>query len=330
MHLVLPGLAADFGGYARASFPPAPALSHWLARARVRDVAATGPDTAACQLCGVAPALAALAWLGDFGEPPHGYCLRLDPVHLRADTRGLVLFDALDAGLEEAEATALADSLRAEFERRGLRLRLAAPGRWYLETDDPATWPDLGNPAQQSGRPVRPPRAGTAGAWAGCLNEWQMILHDHPVNRARAEQRRPAINGLWPWGGGRLPEPGQAPARLQGSPVRPVWQGLARLHGSEYAVLPHALPDAAACLSARATTLTCIETLEASARTGDPLAWSEALEALDRQLLPPLMKARARVELLPLNGRAYLLHPLHRFAFWRRPRDYRDRLLTLA
>jgi hypothetical protein len=34
------------------------------------------------------------------------------------------------------------------------------------------------------------------------MNEIQMLLHEHPVNEARASRREPTINSLWLWGFG--------------------------------------------------------------------------------------------------------------------------------
>ena len=36
------------------------------------------------------------------------------------------------------------------------------------------------------------------------LTELQMVMHDHPVNRARERAGRLAANSLWLWGGGVL------------------------------------------------------------------------------------------------------------------------------
>ena len=49
--------------------------------------------------------------------------------------------------------------------------------------------------------------AGSTGAkWRRLLNEAQIILHQHEVNRARAARGALPANTLWFWGGGALPE----------------------------------------------------------------------------------------------------------------------------
>lgn len=38
------------------------------------------------------------------------------------------------------------------------------------------------------------------------MTEAQILLHEHPVNRARREQRKREANATWPWGQGRAPQ----------------------------------------------------------------------------------------------------------------------------
>lgn len=45
--------------------------------------------------------------------------------------------------------------------------------------------------------------------WQQFITETQMFLGSHPLNKAR--KGLPSINGVWVWGGGPLPAPGQTP-----------------------------------------------------------------------------------------------------------------------
>jgi hypothetical protein len=48
--------------------------------------------------------------------------------------------------------------------------------------------------------------------WRQAINEAQILLHAHPLNKAREAAGQAVVNSLWPWGGGRLPaHPRQPP-----------------------------------------------------------------------------------------------------------------------
>lgn len=126
-----------------------------------------------------------------------------DPVWLVAELDHLRLGAWPLPGLGEDDAAALAAALGETLAERGLRLEVAAPGRWYLvaarplEVEAPA-------PAALGGENLARhlPRGADARMLAAVLNEIQMILHEHPVNEARAARGLPPANGVWAWGGG--------------------------------------------------------------------------------------------------------------------------------
>ena len=50
------------------------------------------------------------------------------------------------------------------------------------------------------------PQGDAGRRWRRLLNEAQVILHNHPVNAARAQAGRVTVNTVWFWGGGGLPD----------------------------------------------------------------------------------------------------------------------------
>ena len=132
-----------------------------------------------------------------------------------------------------------------------------------------------------------------------------MVLHQHPRNRERAAQGKPAINALWFWGAGRLPASVQSRYLHVRSPD-PLLQGLAQMAGAATSA-PAAADGGAA---------------------GDSLVDMRRLRSMDMlaaQALPPLLQAMARREFDALqldfeDGACFRLqHGQRRWQFWRRP-----------
>jgi len=265
----------------------------------------------------VHPPSAALAYLADFSEPPPAVCFRLDPVHLRADASGLVLFAAESAGISEDEGRALFEAVSLCLEQEGWSVRYGAADRWYVSSTAPTPVPTTHALSQVVGQSISAclPDGEGADVWLRRINELQMELHGHAVNLRRAGQRQPLISGLWLWGGGPMPAAGNT-IYSQIQTTRSVLSGLAHLHevpqsGADDNFL---LVDLDAC--------------ESAAALGDVQRWCEALEELERDwfapLLASLMRGRVRrIELLPLDGFRYPLRRRDLLAFWRSSRDYR-------
>ncbi|MCS6785492.1 MAG: hypothetical protein NZ524_00445 [Thiobacillaceae bacterium] len=138
--------------------------------------------------------------------------LRADPVALHFVQDRLVFLHPADTPLQPAEADALAATLRPYLAAEGLELFTPHPQRWYLRLPAAFTAPQAAPPDALAGRAVEAhlPRGMDAAGWRRRLTELQMLLHDHPVNRAREAAGLPVINSLWFWGGGR-PRPPTSP-----------------------------------------------------------------------------------------------------------------------
>ena len=331
--MLVPGLAADFSAYSAAALPPAPALSLWLRRAAVSAFAATLSEQAIAMLCGIAGSagapVAALTYLEDFDELPPGDCLRADPVHLRADTTGLILFDTATFAVSEAESRALSSTLAAHLAADGWDLRYRHPQRWYLVGGPPQDLMTTALPALRgTAVPALAFSGADAAAWSNRLNEIQMLMHAHPVNQARAAAGQVAVNSLWLWGGGEPQCRGEAHCNRVCA-TNSFARACARYRGVPLVALPADADALSASPAADERLLIVLEECRDAAAYHDITAWATAVQRLERDWFAALLRAlRAgrfdTLDLYPLNGRRYRLTRTQLRAFWRGRGDYRD------
>jgi hypothetical protein len=250
-----------------------------------------------------------------------GYWMHADPVHLRPDRDRLLLFAGAVAGVapDRAEADALVALFNSHFAAEGLRLTAPHPHRWYLGSDrtlDLRTEPlkrVIGGPV-----PLDVPSGGDARHWRGLMNEVQMLFYGSEVNRLREQARRPAISGIWTWGGGVLPDrPGTPPDAVVGD--APLTAGLARWCGVAHRSLEGWSPQGSLPGDRH---LVLWDRLGAALLERDLAAWSTALLALDGTIAE--LEARIKrgdideVLLDPCEGIAYRLTRSLARRFWRR------------
>lgn len=288
-----------------------PALGFLAGRAaRHRDVAATWHDQFArhAGLAGPLP-FAALRRraAGQAGTSGDGALLCLDPVHLAFADGRLVLADPALLDLSAGESAALAEALAPTFASFG-RLDAGAPGHWHLVLADdavlPGLPPNLSPPVDAIGDAVHGRIGGSDHAqWWRLLNEAQMLLHAHPVNREREARGKPTVNSLWPWG--------FSPAAAISERLEALW-ATARPTG-------FVVPDTAA--------LAVLDVLAGPRQRGDGLAWRAALVDIERDWLVPALAAWRQRRLSSLDvivpgadSRLCLhLGSAERWRFWRRP-----------
>jgi hypothetical protein len=155
--------------------------------------------------------VAALTRDTDFHDAGEYTWLRADPAHFRVEHASVRMLACGDIGQSRDEADALLATLAPAFGDEGFELSAPHASRWYLRAFTANTAPDL---------PDLPPPEIALGSdlfelwpedhihrrWRRIFNETQIILAQHPVNRERLNRSQPAINGLWFWGAGRLPD----------------------------------------------------------------------------------------------------------------------------
>lgn len=248
---------------------------------------------------------AAVTHLLDVEGADCGWCARADPVHIRADVREVILFDASALAIEQAEARALAAAASEHLDEAGWALEAPRPTRWYLRA-----------PAAQAVRTHPPstvvganldeflPYGQDGDRWRRLLNAVQMALHASPVNAQRERRGELPVNSVWLWGAGALPA---APA----APWAHVWSddalalGLARLAGIACDVLPANAGEWLARAHPGAH-LIADDRAHRCARVGDASAWRALVEALERDWFAPLgdaLRAGELASLTLLSGR---------------------------
>lgn len=302
---------------------PLPAFTTLLGRGRLSRRPARDTTAILAELTGLAAPLpaAALRWFALRDHPGEADWLCLDPVRLNFHERSLIVDDPQHLRLSGDEAAALAAALAPTLAALG-RIEVISPGHWNLclSAGAPA-FQALSDAAGRSAAPLPPDPA--YAPWRQALNEAQMILHVHPVNQARQAAGQPAVNSLWPWGGGRLPELAPAAAHDAIWSDDPVARGIARLLQIDGAALPAGYSGAAA----RAP-LALVDGLKHPAGTGDAMVWRDELARFEAEWLAPALDAlrRGRLDALRLiapgdPAAAELLVSRHDLRkFWRQPR----------
>jgi hypothetical protein len=284
--LIVPGLIWTRQALADLTFDlPLPAFTTLLGRGRLRHLPPADTTAHLAAAGGLATPLpaAALRRLALRGESGNDAWLCLDPVRLRFAERSMIVDDPRSLQLSAEESATLAASLAPTFAALG-RIDVLSPDTWNLRlnADAPAFTPL----SEAAGRSAAPLPGGPAYApWRQALSEAQILLHEHPLNKAREAAGKPAVNSLWPWGGGRLPSPGAGrhDAFWSGDPVA---AGVARLLGISHAELP-----AGFVASTARNPLAIHDAMEGPARGADAIAWRDALEAFEAGWLAPALAA---------------------------------------
>lgn len=249
-------------------------------------------------------------------------------MHLRADSSGLILFDAASFALGADESRALVDTLAGHLAEDNWQLACRHPQRWYLLGDRKQQLETSPLPVVR-GTPVPATPLGGKDAvgWMGRLNELQMLMHSHPVNQQRAGRGQPAVNSVWLWGGGERPV----------APVPPYTgivsdnvfaRGVAGEAGVPALNLPADAAHLLAALHAGGHMLVVLEQCRDAAAYEEIAVWQAALEALERDWFAPLVTALRQhrvdaLQLYALNGSCYRLTRARLRAFWKGAGDYR-------
>jgi len=309
---------------------PLPAFTTLLGRGRLTQRPALGTAGILAEISGLAAPLPAAALrrlaLREHAEEADWLCL--DPVRLNFQERSLVVDDPHNLRLSDDEAAALAVALAPTFAELGA-LEVLAPTRWNLRLAVTApTFRDLPDTTGRAALPL--PLDAAYAPWRQALNEAQMVLHAHPVNRARTSAGLPVVNSLWPWGGGRLPQPRAATTHDALWSDDPVARGIARLLQINGATLPDAFGSAAA-----RRPLAVFDALERPARSGDAIVWRDELARFEADWLAPALAALRSGRLgtlrlvAPGDLAAAELQVSRRdlWKFWRKPRSLTELVL---
>lgn len=260
------------------------------------------------------PAGAAIAGQNGLAAAGPGCWCIAQPVHLTAGLDHLRLAPLTEAALAPDEADELGARVSSHFGIDELTVMAFIQGAWLLRLPrsiDCSTQP----PDAVVGHDVHDflPSGSDGARIRSLMNEIQMLLHEHPVNRERVARRLPAVNSLWLWGFGRLGE--ASTARLPTLCTDDAWlAGIWRLHGAagrpleEYTVAEPLADDDALLAWSRSP-------------AGSP---GEILAEAERRCFAPALDALRSgtvggVDIL-LGARAFTVDSGARFRFWRRPK----------
>ncbi len=174
-------------------------------------------------------------------NPGDAFWLCADPVHLQVNGDHVVLDAAAVIDLTIDEARAFVARLNAHFAQDGLLFDAPLAGQWTLRCPtalDAVTYPP--EAAQYRSIERFLPHGPDARTLKRTANEAQMLLHEDPVNEARAARGAAAVNGIWLWGGGARRAAAPAARGLEVWSDRLHVLGLARAAGAVCAPLPSA------------------------------------------------------------------------------------------
>lgn len=250
-------------------------------------------------------------------SPDDALWLRADPVSIQFHQDQLVPLGPERLDVQRDEADALIAGLQGHFAAQGLVFHAPVPQRWYLRLNEGEVLPEAEPLDAVAGRPLQHhlPRGPAAAVWCRRLNEVQMLLHDHPINRAREASGKWPINGVWFWGGGR-----------HTSLERPPYAMLAARHA-----LAHALARAAGMRCAQPDRLDSLQGAEAAMvilelpAADDAEMLTQALQLTEQRWFRPALRAlrrRAigsmRLECTGPWAACWELTPLSAYRFWQR------------
>ena len=236
------------------------------------------------------------------GDAADAVWLSADPAWVQPDLNGARLLACGQLALTMEEAQALARPLQPVFGDAGMLLEVSSPDRWHLRLPKDSQIPTFASPERALGEDLfeHLPQGAEGRRWRMLINETQILLHQHPVNQARAERGLPPVNSLWFWGGGSLPaQVRTALAAVIGDDV--LLGALARRAGL---VMQPRTPAHVAL--ARAGGLVDLQDLPADVIAKD--WWST---------LGPLLRTQP-VQWVFASGERYLHRPWHRLRFWRK------------
>lgn len=194
----------------RARVGDIPWLATWRRRADLLAAVDGGrapPWSAFFQWPGTALPTAALLRQHARGDAAQDTWVCADPAYVQMEVDGARLMACGTLDLDATEADQLSRTLRPLFGDHGMLIETTTPARWQLRLPQGARPPDFDPPADTLGDDLLPhlPQGDAGRRWRALFNEAQVILHNHPVNAARARRGALPVNALWFWGAGQLP-----------------------------------------------------------------------------------------------------------------------------
>ena len=153
--------------------------------------------------------IAALTRQLDAQHDAQGAWLRVDPAHVAPDMGGARMLSHGEAlALTEEDAAQFLPALKPLFGDAGFTLDAPHPSRWYLRLPAGTRLPQFAEPDEVLGEDLfaHLPGGDLGRRWRALLSDTQVLLYNHPWNVVRVAQGKAAVNSLWFWGPGSLPD----------------------------------------------------------------------------------------------------------------------------
>mgnify|MGYP003670325738 CR=1 FL=1 len=223
-------------------------------------------------------------------ETGKDYWIRADPVHLRLEQNHIMLADSQAFQITKEEAEQFTNKLNHNLSNNGLVLLPLQPDRWYIRTTNtPAIRTHTLNKVTCENINNFLPSGEEGITWNKIFNETQMLLHEDPLNQAREARGELAINSIWFWGGGIMPQSVE-------SPYTHIWsnddfpRALAIASDTQHLRLPS---NATIWQQSAApgNHLVVLDALHVKAKYKDAYGWRLYMKELEQNWFQPLHKA---------------------------------------
>ncbi len=268
------------------------------------------------------PPVAAITARHDGLDGEQGAWLRADPVHLQIDRDRALMNGSDELQLQDEEAEALLATLNGHFVDDGLCFEKGHASRWYVHLARPPgmTTAELHRVRGQNVMAFMP-TGEEAPKWRRILNEVQMLLHSHEVNRQRESRGRDTVNSVWFWGHGRLPAKTLTKAWDRIFSDDAVVQSLA-----DFCAIPCSPLAEFSGSDMAGRQLLVIDDFVLPAMTSDVYAWSGLIAQYDHALFEVLQDALGHnkpfiLDIDALDGRLARISQRQLRRWWRRSKS---------
>jgi hypothetical protein len=268
------------------------------------------------------PSIAALTAIADEADFEEAYCLRVDPVELRADLTAVYMYGNQHLSVDEKQCERVKELVQPLLTEYGMTLHTSITRRWYLSMNqkpkllsyepNSIVGKDILNYLPEGMVPIN---------WKMLQTEIQMVLHE-------VAEIAP-INSLWIWGdGNELPEKFELPYKIVIADEA-LAQGLAQYLKFDLKNLSDSsLTDIHLSCDNKADIILVYEKFQA---LDSHAAWLHQLIKFEQCVVSILLnalkqKSITKILLQPLNGWQYELSRNNLFHFWKRTKNFKEEL----
>jgi len=255
------------------------------------------------------------------------YWIRADPVHLRIEQNHIMLADSQIFQISKEEAGQITRDLNINLGNQDFSFLPLRPDRWYIQksralevqtyTLSQVTCMNINNFLPTGNESI---------TWHRIFNEIQMLLHEHPINQARESRGELAINSVWFWGGGNMPQSIH-------SPYSHVWsdddlpRALSLASHTNHSKLPSSATE---WLQAGivGNHLMVLDALLSKAKYKNAYGWRETLKDMEQNWFSPLYAAlkKGKINQLTIttlnknSSQDFVIMRSNSWKFWLRPK----------